>query len=332
MELKGESNQPKNSLNEKDYCRVKTSLLLSICPLNADIFVKLAGKFIKIYREGDVFDISDFSNITEKKKIEFLFIKKDNVNDLISNVVKKEEKKIQNPPAEMGAIVSSYSSLYESVSDLSHSVGFSSEVQILAKTQVKSMIHSMGKKPSLIKVLSRLDSFKGEYLGVHSVLTGYLACAICSQLDWGSEQTYYKLTLAAFLHDIVFSDSRLAQCQSVEEVLTLGYSQDKVKLFLNHPILAAEIARSFSETPPDVDNIIIQHHEIPDGTGFPKRMTHQFISPMSAVFFVGHKMAEEIIILGPKQFNLLMFSERMKAKYSFSKFRKIFEVLDNLDL
>ena len=313
-----------------DFCPIKTSLLLSVCPLKSDIFIKIAGKFIKIYRKDEVFDSIDFKNITEKKKIEYLFIRKENVKDFINSFVLKQEENKQKTPDSVAEMVSSYSSLYEAVQGFSESLGFNKDIQILAKTQVKSVLHMMGKKPRLNQVLSRLDQFKGEYLGVHSALTGYISSAICSELDWGSEQTYYKLTLAAFLHDIVFTDSRLSMCHSVEEAISLGFSKDKVELFQNHSILSSSLAQTFSEVPPDVDTIILQHHEIPDGTGFPKKLNHNYISPMAAVFFVGHKMAEEIIMVGQNNFNITQFVTNLKKAYPYMKYRKIFEAVEKM--
>jgi hypothetical protein len=254
----------KKAGNLPEFCPIKTRLLLSVCPLKADIFVKIGARYIKIYKEGDEFDAKDFANITEKKQIEYLFIQKEKINEFINSFIVEENRKLQRPPEDFAATIGSYSSLYEVVQGFSSQIGFNKDVQILAKTQVKSVLHSMGKKPSLNQVLSKLDQFKGEYIGVHSALTGFIASAICSQMDWGSEQTYYKLTLAAFLHDIAFTDNRLSMCHSVQEAIDLGYSDDKIELFKKHPEIAANLARSFHEVPPDVDNIIAQHHEFPD--------------------------------------------------------------------
>jgi HD-GYP domain-containing protein (c-di-GMP phosphodiesterase class II) len=313
-----------------DYCPIKTSLLLSVCPLKADIFVKIGEKFIKIYRKDDVFDLNDFKNITEKKKLEYLFIKKENIQEFIDSFVIKAKEKQEIPVDNIKQVVADYCSLYEAVQSFSESLGFTKEIQVLAKTQVKSVLMAMGKKPNLKNLLSRLDQFKGEYIGVHSVLTGYLASSICSQLDWGSEQTYYKLTLSAFLHDIAFTDNRLAMCQSIDEVVSLGYSKDKIELFKNHTILASNLAANFTEIPPDVDTIILQHHEIPDGSGFPKKLTHAYISTMSAIFFIAHRMAEEIVISDQSNFDLTSFITKMKTQYPYIKYRKMFEALEKL--
>jgi hypothetical protein len=53
---------------------------------------------------------------------------------------------------------------------------------------------------------------------------------------------------------------------------------------------------------------------------------------MSAVFFLGHKMAEEIVILGQNKFNFNDFILQMKTKYPYVKYRKMFEALEKIKL
>ena len=49
------------------------------------------------------------------------------------------------------------------------------------------------------------------------------------------------------------------------------FTEKEVKSYKTHPAVAAEIAKGIDEVPPDVDTIIMQHHERPDGKGFPER-------------------------------------------------------------
>src|SRR6185312_15892576 len=100
---------------------------------------------------------------------------------------------------------------------------------------------------------------------------GYIACAIATQMDWASDSTFQKLTLAAFLHDITLSNHELAQCDTVQEAIDKKtFTEAEIAGFRVHPAKGAEIARQFQEVPPDVDVIILQHHERPDGSGFPR--------------------------------------------------------------
>ena len=59
-----------------------------------------------------------------------------------------------------------------------------------------------------------------------------------------------------------------------------------------HPVHAADYVRKMSEIPADVDQIVFQHHERPDGSGFPRSLSGKFISPLTSVFIVAHDIVE----------------------------------------
>jgi hypothetical protein len=57
------------------YCRIKTQLLVDVSPLNADIYARLSEtKFLKIFRESDVFDSADLEKYALQKKIEYMYL------------------------------------------------------------------------------------------------------------------------------------------------------------------------------------------------------------------------------------------------------------------
>jgi hypothetical protein len=97
----------------------------------------------------------------------------------------------------------------------------------------------------------------------------------------------------------------------------------------------AELARTFHEVPPDVDLIIAQHHELPDGSGFPKGLTSTRIGPLPSVFILVHDWVD--FILERKATDsaaLLDFSDSIpdfvasrKALYSTGNFRKVLSCL-----
>ena len=202
-------------------------------------------------------------------------------------------------------------------------------MQVMAKTQVRMTMKSMGKSPSLSQVLDRLKAFDGRYIASHSTMVGFMACAIASQMEWGSEGTFHKLSLAAFLHDITLDNHKLAQCNSLMEVEAGGFTKQEMGEFKTHTIKAAEIASTFQEVPPDVDVIIAQHHERPDGTGFPRKLMSSYIAPLSCVFIIAHDLAQFAIAKGPG-FQVSEFLTGMKGKYKSAQFRKVLDAMDKL--
>ena len=92
---------------------------------------------------------------------------------------------------------------------------------------------------------------------------------------------------------------------------------------------AAELARQFQEIPPDVDVIVSQHHEKPDGTGFPRGIGYSYIAPLAMVFMVAHDMAQHFLGHG-SQMDRDAFLAEVRDKYTSSQFRKILEAIERL--
>jgi response regulator RpfG family c-di-GMP phosphodiesterase len=81
-----------------------------------------------------------------------------------------------------------------------------------------------------------------------------------------------------------------------------------------------------NEIPSDVDIVVLQHHERPDGTGFPRGLHSHQISPLASVFIVAHDILDQILMLGEK-FNLQEFLRRTEKEYDGHSFRKVWKAL-----
>jgi HD-GYP domain-containing protein (c-di-GMP phosphodiesterase class II) len=235
---------------------------------------------------------------------------------------------LKQPVINTEQAVQSAESVHEAVQALAKTVGFTAEVQDLVKIQVKVAMKAISASPRLSELFGKLKAVQGKYLSTHSHLTAYLACAVASQMKWGSEQTFMKLNLACFLHDITLSNHELAAETSLKavEANTAKYTAQEIRAYKGHAREAANLASRFSEVPPDVDAIIAQHHELPDGKGFPLALNHTRIAPLSAIFIVAHDMAQ-FTIENQYVFDLNRFLAKMGEKYVGSQFKKILTTL-----
>ncbi|MBC7396409.1 MAG: HD domain-containing protein [Bdellovibrionales bacterium] len=314
------------------YCRIKTKLLLDVSPLYSDIYVKLSeSKYIKVLNQGDIFDEEDLKKYADQKKLDYMYLLKESSHEFVQKYVLFIKQLIKaSKPIPINELAFMHTSVQESVQELTNKLGFTAEVQELARTQIELTVKSMGKSPSLKNMLRLLEGQKGKYLADHSFLTGYIACAIASQMEWSSKSTFTKLTLAAFMHDIVLTET-LAACETIAEAQALSPTETELREFSRHPYRVAEMVRSMIEVPPDVDAIIFQHHEAPNGGGFPRGITSNHISPLSAVFIVSHDLAKAYL-KEQESFSIDGFLKSVQSKYSQNGFRKILSAAANLAL
>jgi HD-GYP domain-containing protein (c-di-GMP phosphodiesterase class II) len=286
---------------------------------------------VKLFQQGDVFDRGDLEKYTEKKGVQYLYIQKADCALFAQKYREDLEKLLKQPLINTEQAVQSAESVHEAVQALARTVGFTQEVQDLVKTQVKVAMKAIANSPKLGDLFQRLKSLEGKYISSHSHLTAYIACAIASQLKWGSDQTFIKLNLACFLHDITLINHELAAEISLKTVETKSakYSPNEIKSYRNHAREAAGLVSRFSEVPPDVDTIVAQHHELPDGTGFPLGLNHSRIAPLTAIFIVAHDMAQ-FVMENYYVFDLNRFNAKMGEKYVGSQFKKIMVVLQSM--
>jgi hypothetical protein len=208
-------------------------------------------------------------------------------------------------------------------------LGFTPEVQALARQGMMMTIKSVGTGNNMLgKVLKNIMADKDKYLGNHAIVTAQVACSLATVLKWSSDTTFQKLTFAAFFHDIAITNNKLAQVENDKELSerVSEFTEDEVKRYRVHPAIATQVTSKFKEVPTDVDVIISQHHERPDGSGFPRKLVGDQIAPLAALFIISHDLVDRIFKHGNT--NLAEFLTEYKAKYSVGRFGKILQVVD----
>ncbi len=222
--------------------------------------------------------------------------------------------------------------------------GMTPEVQEVAKRNVTQVVQHVRKAPRLNDLLRHLQQGQESYLASHSMLLSFLSCAVATQMEWSSDTTYQKLVLSSFLHDVAMQDEDLARIKSLSQIAEFEHQNDVKKTnemfrtVRDHPLKGADLARAFHEVPPDVDLIIAQHHELPDGSGFPKGLTSTRIGPLPSIFILVHDWVD--FILERKTTDsvaMLNFSDSIpdfvaarKALYSTGNFRKVLSCLHKI--
>lgn len=316
-----------------NYCRIRTRLLLSVVPLKGDIYIRLnETKYVKLFAVGDVFNVDDLEKYTTRKGVEFLYLKKEDTPEFIEKYNTDLQKLLSSNQVSIENVLAKTAAIQETAQTLVATVGFTPQVQQLARTHVALTVKSMGKSPRLNALLDRIKNAKGKYISVHSNLVAYVACGIASSLEWASEATYQKLSLAAFLHDITLANADMSPISTLTELQEneSKFTPQEVRDYKFHPIRAAELSRQIPQVLPDVDTIILQHHEWPDGSGFPRAMTSATIHPLSSVFIVAHDFVRQMLLRNGGKPNVAAYIKMNSARYSGGHFRKILKAMEAL--
>jgi len=317
-----------------DFLSIRTELLLNASPLQSDLYIRLSPtKYVKLMRKGDTFDSLDYEKYGRQKKIPFLFIHRDELATVIEKFKEEINRLIISTTAQPKEANDVSTMIQETAQELINKVGATPEVQEMVKKNIQLTLHTVGRNPKLKNIIDSLQKEKDRYIASHSVYIAQLSCTLAAAMEWHSESTFHKLNLAAYLHDITLTNQELAKIRDLRELEAkkASFTKELIDEFKTHPQHGAELAQKFNEVPPDVDTLIVQHHEQPDGSGFPRGLTHKQIGPLSSVFIASHDLVTHIFD-SDKAFVMEEFLESVKERYDIGNFRKILKCLSQIKI
>lgn len=357
---------------ESTHSPLSLDLLYELNSIGKDCYIKLGEqKYVKIVNQSECFSKEDFDKYKAKGVENFyirseeldsllsafssnmrtmldlsLYAKPDSLNKLRSKFTEEEDEQILDDiisaldSAEKKKITFEEASAVSSKSlnlirKANNKFGQGMEVQNLAKATVMLALSTIKQAPEINELFDKgLDS-EDSYLNDHSVLLSNVCCQIANLLGWNSRLTHYKLTLASLLHDITLSNSRLARFRGIPDLMLEAdnFKEEDIKAYLEHTEKIAEIVRSFKLIPPDTDLIVSQHHERPDGTGFPNKINYSKISPLGSVLIVAHDLVSFIMNRekddghNKNEWNMISFLNQHRFLYQNGVFKDIFNAM-----
>ena len=174
----------KDELATDDYCRISTNLLVRVVPLKADIYIRLSEKkYIKLFREGDVFDNEDLKRYLLEKKIAYFYLKKTEIKEFLDKFSADLTAIANQDVSRPDDLVAISESVHETLQDMIAHLGPTEELQAVVKQHVSLAVKNLTKNPSLNDIISRLKDDPTKYIANHSILVGNLACAITAGME-----------------------------------------------------------------------------------------------------------------------------------------------------
>lgn len=159
----------------------------------------------------------------------------------------------------------------------------------------------------------------------HSVLLMYVASNILKKTSLPFQKTLKKIALAAFFHDLSI-DSDTANCELQGLNPKLEPSSHLKKRLLEHSRKSAELLkRSDDDTFNEVKKIIEEHHESPNGKGYPRGLNATQISPLSALFIISHEIANNLYRNEYNKEMLALMIRNLEKDYAQGNFKSFFE-------
>lgn len=293
--------------------------------LICDCYIKLSEtKYVKMHRKGDRFDETDLEKF-RSKNVSMLYIAKGDYDLFAAEI----EKRLETLSVAKKLTVSRY--LQECASDLYHQLGFSPVLEKTVSGNVSAILKTIEDEGPDLNALKEMISNPVDYQNAHGVVVAYVACGLAERLDWVEDQNLLKLTVAGLLHDLTLSNPLSAKFRTLDDLKEEGFknpviSPRDIKEFEGHGEASRVLAQNLFPKLADVDKILVQHHETPDGKGYPRRLFANQIAPLAALFIVAHEIVH--IWIDRPDFDMRDFATEYETWFADGAFKKIRSALE----
>lgn len=272
----------KATISEKlSFCQIKIEEFLKY-QIVCKIFIKINDeKFIKIREEGDG-GVDLILKYRDKGMEDIYLIKSD-----YQAFLKDRMLLVSN---EKEAITS-----IQFTREIIRNLG----IQEITIQQIDQALETVEEEISdQVELVKFLDRFKGKrsYIADHALLTAYLSAAVAKLMTWNSTTIYKKLIFASLFKDISLEQDQQAKIMDLKTRAFYEFDLDTQTLIKNHMYISAQYFERLQSISDDVRNLLLTHHERPDGSGFPRGLDAGHVSPLEALFILTLNYAHELLL------------------------------------
>lgn len=302
------------------YVRIEISRIIKHDVLNADIFVRLSdNKVVKIISKNKQYDKEQVLNY--KEKLKYLYVKTNEYPGLIKEMYKALKNKL-NEDVPLDVVVDAQLEGIKMITNNIKNFSIDSETEEMLNEITASCVDTVQNIKSLKSLFDKFMDNKEGYLHRHSLMIGYLTSLAAGRMKWNAGATLQKLTIAGILHDTSLNSKNEAEIKTISDIESSDLaSQDKQRVRM-HALETADLIRNLNDIPPDVDSIVLTHHELPDGSGFPRGLLATQVSQIAALFIIGEEFVNRIYDKTLNKDQCFKILEKMKLMFDRGNYRK----------
>jgi putative nucleotidyltransferase with HDIG domain len=260
-----------------DYIPVRLSTLRGDQKIGFDVYVPIGPKNVLYLRKGDSFEGLRLTRLKEKKVNKMLILKSDEpayreyVNRNIETAYSQNSKHSVEDRATIahGLQQNTAENLLDNPTDV---VAYHE-----AKTGSGMFVEFLLREEKAIKAMLAVENTDKD-LAHHGVAVATYSVTIAKAVGETNPTHLIYLSLGALLHDIGHSKGKL---DSTHPLST--YSKDDLAEFHKHAEVGANLVKDLAHVDNQVAQIILQHEERIDGSGFPRGLVRKDLNPLAVI-------------------------------------------------
>ncbi|MBF0316424.1 MAG: response regulator [Oligoflexia bacterium] len=316
----------KSNTGASEYCKVGLKRFLKFSISNFDLYIKLAeDKFVKVINKNNTYDPIQIEKYAEKG-IDYLHISKEDFSEFSTQYSKALEASLKDHTLSTEDRVAKEVEGVQFIHETIQNLGINQTVVTTTNLLIESNQQMLKNNPDIFKLLTSMMANK-NYIYEHSLMMSYFGSMIATEMKWSTSATLQKIVSACFMHDMLLENPEFAKIEQLTDdvIASNALTHRQVEAIKKHPTEMAAKVRTIKNFPPDIDQMIMDHHERPDGSGFPRGITSSHISPMTTLLIITEEFVAQIFQKKVNANTIHKVAAGIKAKYNHGNFKKTIE-------
>lgn len=275
---------------EQEYIPVSLSTLLRLSEIKRPLYLQMnEKKYVKVLNAGTPFSYEEVDRFTSKN-ISHLYVHKDDMGPLLNEFRENvfTEMYFQSLKEKSTEALKISKSTVELIQLAAKSLHWSEEIISMGNDNVRMIQNVVSSVNDIGNVFDWFETDQHD-LGVSTgVMLSYFLVALAKELGMTNQRQVEVLTMASFFHDMMLNEYQIRNQEQFIKGMNLGININKNDLekIKNHPLEARSVLMNWDQCPVDLLDIVEQHHELPDGSGFPKGLRSDQLHSLSGIFIV----------------------------------------------
>lgn len=322
---KGQKPEEEVSMVDENFTAVKITEFYSLKAVLFDVYIKLnSGRYIKFLHAGDEFSKERLDKYKNEKGVEYLYFHVKDRKKYVKYNDHLAKKMVKNDKLDSKNKINMLKNVTEKFMEESFSEGLKPVIVEQGRLICETVYSLIESNDDLYKHLRDYQEFDPSAFS-HAYLCTLFTASIIKQFEWQSKTMIESASLACMFHDI-------GKMKLDPEVLKLRpheMTDEQLEEYHKHPEYGVEIIEGNKTITQPVKQIILQHHESFDGTGFPNGLKGQRILTLANIVALADQFSHIIVEEDLKPIDALKFmlgQEDIVAKYNSSVLEKFIQV------
>ncbi|MFZ4715276.1 MAG: HD domain-containing phosphohydrolase [Bacteriovoracaceae bacterium] len=276
-------------MSELSLTEVKLDEIKTHTDMQFDIYVIIEEKPRKIIASNSQFYTEEIEHF-QKKDINKFYIDEIDFQRMVAKIPKQEPIQAKSTNS---LETSEY--LYKLVQSKLQLIGIAPDEIEQCTQKFNKFLNTLQKSPR--PVMDKLYPFlnRKDYIVSHSMLVAHIANLMAKEMSWFNESITQKIYYAALFKDIFIEDPQLAKIRSSKQAEFTSLTSIQKKIVLGHQEKTVKLLLDMPEFTSDVESLIMNHHELPNGEGFNNGKTTEHLSQLCCTFNIACYFVQDIL-------------------------------------